>query len=116
MNQCTGCNINAPLTDRAAITRCRSIQRSQSAMNTCIKTGADVWLLPHTELVHGDLFEMNEVYALHRCKGSTPVLGGVRYNVRFNLDDAGWNIIETGDFIIIPKQCCSDFSYEGWTV
>lgn len=44
-------------------------------MNSCIKTGADVWLTSHHCMVHGDMYRCGLMYVFRYCED-------VRYDVR----------------------------------
>ncbi len=81
---------------------------------TCIKTGADVFLPTHGATIHGDLFEIGDVYIL--AHGDP----GLKVSLNFNPDRAH---ISTGDFklcgsyaIAFEKAWAGPFNYDGFSL
>ena len=81
-------------------------------MNACIKTGANVYLPEYGFTVHGDLFELGDVYVLHTGGRWRECLA--HESPSFNL--GMYRMVEMGhDVIACEKQFCTDFNYIGWT-
>lgn len=79
---------------------------------TCIRTGANVYLYSHGASVHGDLFEVGDVYILttsnpDHCWEYAPTRANVK---AFHYEECG---SRTFAFL---KEHCSDFSYDGWRI
>lgn len=84
-------------------------ERGKVIVNSCIKTGADVYLLDRYSIVHGDLYKVGDTYILRRTDCEEDIQPGDRYHLRMdNYSNCGANCIAA-----VIEDCC-DFSYEGW--
>lgn len=82
---------------------------------TCIRTGADIYLVDRQCIVHGDLFEVGDVYILE-CNGHWR-------DCVIEKHDESKASLRVGKYehcgnrtIVMEKDHCGDFSYEGWPV
>ena len=79
---------------------------------TCIKTGANVYLYTHGASIHGDLFEVGDVYILavnnrEFCWNHAPTRANVK---AYAFEECGSHAYA------FLKEQCSDFNYEGWRI
>jgi len=78
---------------------------------TCIRTGADIWLVSHGAVVHGDLFQIDDVFALNSCGEDT-------WDYPHDGQPIFVNMLVDGDFETVGKvliwkdEACSEFHYE----
>lgn len=76
---------------------------------TCIKTGADVFLPEHGCTVHGDLYEVADMYIL--CCGDHYDACCDYTNTKANIT-FGWYEICGSRVIVSPRTTADGFTYE----
>lgn len=79
---------------------------------TCIRTGAYVYLYEHGAAIHGDLYDVGDVYIL---AVSDPRLCWEYAPTHANLKAHHYAECSSRAFAFL-KEHCSDFSYDGWRI
>ena len=72
--------------------------------NKCVKTGANVWLHEYGAMVHGDLYEVGEVYVLG-YKGCDWQYGETRVTADLTIDFVGL-ALKSCEVLIAHKDDC----------